>query len=524
MADLRLLGSTSNRVRFTLKNSSTGAPLTGLTGSSSGLIISTIADNEASATAYTQAATHIQTIATLGTFAAPSASNCRFGEVDSTNHPGLYEFQFADARFAVSNAQRLIISVNGAASLLAADYEIELVSFNPFDGVHLGLTAIPNTAVTTNASILTSGTGTDQISVSGGKVLLQATQSGVTIPTVTTVTNQLTAAQIATGVWQDTTAGDFTTASSIGLCLYAGNHVPGAASGLAIVGSAMTLAASQHVIVDSGTVTTVTNQLTAAQIATGVWQDATAGDFTAASSIGKSLGGAFTALGTSVYSTASLANAPTGGSAPTTAQIATAVWQDTTAGDFTVASSIGLCLFAGNHVPGAASGLALVGSNMGTVTTCTNLTNAPTAGDLTATMKASVTTAATAATPTVTLATSQPNYAPAKAGFHMELVNAPNATAITAILSGLATPTNITADSGVVLGATGLDSISVADPGVAANLTTFPKIMVWLFRRFFYRATMTATQVKTYANDGATVNVTQTVSDDGTTQTQGQGS
>ncbi len=49
------------------------------------------------------------------------------------------------------------------------------------------------------------------------------------------------------------------------------------------------LNASQHVIVDSGIVTTVTNQLTAAQIATGVWQDATAGDFTTASSIGKSL-------------------------------------------------------------------------------------------------------------------------------------------------------------------------------------------------------------------------------------------
>ncbi len=63
----------------------------------------------------------------------------------------------------------------------------------------------------------------------------------------------------------------------------------GAASGLALVGSAMTLAASQHVIVDSGTVTTVTNQLTAAAIATGVWQDATAGDFTTAGSIGKSL-------------------------------------------------------------------------------------------------------------------------------------------------------------------------------------------------------------------------------------------
>jgi hypothetical protein len=41
----------------------------------------------------------------------------------------------------------------------------------------------------------------------------------------------------------------------------------------------------------------------------------------------------------------------------------------------------------------------------GVITTVTNLTNAPTAGDLTATMKASVTTAATAATPTAAAVT-----------------------------------------------------------------------------------------------------------------------
>ena len=44
-----------------------------------------------------------------------------------------------------------------------------------------------------------------------------------------------------------------------------------------------------------------------------------------------------------------------------------------------------------------------------------------------------------------TLATAQANYAPAKAGDEMDLVDAPNATAVTAIQSGLATPTNITA-------------------------------------------------------------------------------
>jgi hypothetical protein len=57
---------------------------------------------------------------------------------------------------------------------------------------------------------------------------------------------------------------------------------------------------------------TTPSNLTAAQIATGVWQDATPGDFTTASSVGKSLYNAFTA-GTSVFTVAALVNAPSGG-------------------------------------------------------------------------------------------------------------------------------------------------------------------------------------------------------------------
>jgi hypothetical protein len=70
-----------------------------------------------------------------------------------------------------------------------------------------------------------------------------------TVSTVTTVTNQLTAAQIATGVWQDTTSGDFTVSSSIGKSLYTSGNAPGAASGIALVGSNM------------GTVTSVTGSV-----------------------------------------------------------------------------------------------------------------------------------------------------------------------------------------------------------------------------------------------------------------------
>ncbi len=107
---------------------------------------------------------------------------------------------------------------------------------------------------------------------------------------------------------------------------------------------------------------------TAAVIATAVWTDTTGSDFTTLTSPGKiifaQLGGAFTTTSSSVFTVGALANAPTGGTAPTAAQIATAVWTDTTASDFTTASSIGKSLYTTGNAPGAASGLALVGSAM----------------------------------------------------------------------------------------------------------------------------------------------------------------
>lgn len=62
---------------------------------------------------------------------------------------------------------------------------------------------------------------------------------------------------------------------------------------------------------------------------------------------------------------------PYTGTPPTVAAIATAVWQDATAGDFTVASSIGKSLFTGGVVPGAAGGVFIAGANAATTVTIT---------------------------------------------------------------------------------------------------------------------------------------------------------
>lgn len=128
------LGQGSIVLRVKLKDSSvtTDAGLTGLTSASGGLIISTIADTEASATVYTSAGSTIESITTLGTYAAPTASKCRFKEVDATNHKGLYELQFADARFAVANARSLTISISGAANLAEADFVVQLQRDDPY--------------------------------------------------------------------------------------------------------------------------------------------------------------------------------------------------------------------------------------------------------------------------------------------------------------------------------------------------------------------------------------------------------
>lgn len=125
-------GSIVLRVKLLDSTATTGAGKTGLTNASSGLIISTIADNEATPTAYTVAGSTIETITTLGTFAAPTATKCRFKEVDATNHPGVYEIQIADARYAVSSAKSLLISLSGATGMAQADAVVQLQSDDPY--------------------------------------------------------------------------------------------------------------------------------------------------------------------------------------------------------------------------------------------------------------------------------------------------------------------------------------------------------------------------------------------------------
>ena len=179
-------GSTSNILRVFLQDSTstTGAGKTGLTNSSTGLNISTIANNEATATVYTSAASNVETITTLGTFAAPTASKCRFKEVDATNFPGVYEIQIADARFAVSNAKVLLVSVqaSGIAPVIAEiqlDQSDQMLSRNVSN---VEATVTEHTVATIVLAMLEN-------SISGTTLTIKRTDGTTTHATKTLTTN-----------------------------------------------------------------------------------------------------------------------------------------------------------------------------------------------------------------------------------------------------------------------------------------------------------------------------------------------
>lgn len=383
----RKRGSTSNMLRVFIPDntSTTGAGLSGLTSASTNLQIAYMREFDAAATIY--AGGNIQTITTIGTFQQPTANTqIRFKEVDSVNFKGVYELHFHDTSTAFgsgdtsTNININILEVTTAALKIGPNMTlISLVPWNWQDGAALGLTNL-DAAVSSRMATYAQPTGFLAATFPSGTIANQTNITGGTITTTTNLTNlpsipanwltaaginagalngkgdwllassytaPPTTAQIATGVWQDSTAGDFTVASSIGKALFTGNFVPGAAGGLFIAGSN-----AATTVNFTGTITTVTNLTNLPSIPAN-W-------LTSAGINAGALNGKGDWLLASSYT------AP-----PTAAQNATAHWQDATAGDFTVAGSIGKSLFTSGNAPGAASGLALVGSNMGSAASVT---------------------------------------------------------------------------------------------------------------------------------------------------------
>lgn len=249
-----------------------------------------------------------------------------------------------------------------------------VVAYNPQDAVHLGLSCLPNTAITTNASLITSGSGTAQLSVTGGRAtadvvywngagVVGTNTAGVPVVDVIRWIGTLVAINVAGVPEVDVirwVGGAVPAPNVTGRPLVDLSHILGTASAGAVgyVGvdwghvnapsTAVNLSATTINLVN--TITTYTGNTvqtgdsyarlgapagasiaadlaeiegetdtipTAAAIATAVWTDTTAGDLGTASSPGKiivtQLGGAFTTTSSSVFTSGALANAPTGG-------------------------------------------------------------------------------------------------------------------------------------------------------------------------------------------------------------------
>ncbi len=108
------LGQQSIILRVKLSDSSKGnnTGILNISNTTTGLVIATIADNESSATVYSQVSATIENITTVGSYVTPTSGKCRFRQCDAVLLPGLYEIQLDNARYAVSDAKSLIIMIH----------------------------------------------------------------------------------------------------------------------------------------------------------------------------------------------------------------------------------------------------------------------------------------------------------------------------------------------------------------------------------------------------------------------------
>jgi len=130
-----LAGVTSKRMVVFIQDATStfGAGLSGLTYASSGLAWYWWRDDTGNNAG--QAVTLVT--ATRGTWTSGG-----FKEIDSANLPGFYEIGIPNAVLA-TGATWAVMMLQGATDMVPVKIELQLVAFDPNDGLRLGLTALP---------------------------------------------------------------------------------------------------------------------------------------------------------------------------------------------------------------------------------------------------------------------------------------------------------------------------------------------------------------------------------------------
>lgn len=156
-------GATSVSINIFIADSSstTGAGLTGLVFNSSSLV------------AYYALPAAAAVAITLATLAAVTSaySSGGFKEIDATNMPGWYRFDIPNA--ALASGRFVAVHLKGATNMAPLPLEIELTAWDNQDTVRGGLTALPNVAIGGMGALPIAVTASGSVDVSTFKSLAQ---------------------------------------------------------------------------------------------------------------------------------------------------------------------------------------------------------------------------------------------------------------------------------------------------------------------------------------------------------------
>ena len=400
MAKLSIVaGATSQSVNLFIQNSSltNGSGLTGLAYNTAGLTAYyTFAGANATATAIT-----------LATLAAVNSaySSGGFKEIDATNMPGVYRLDLPNAVIAASKGRSVVVYLQGATNMAPCVLEIELTAVDNQDAVRMGMTALPNANAAASGGLIINGsnsgtvtlaalTVTGSLTVSDGLLVSRSTSNQSAIVATGNGTGHgmlLTSGSGATGNGLQATAastnGDGF--ASTGTGTGAGRRMTGGATGnglIAVGGSTsgdaiLTSATSGHgaTFAGSGTTKHGINATGGATTSHGI--NAVGGGVghgILATSGGGSTGDGIRAVAAS-----------TNGNGVTFSKVGSGVDLNASRTALVLVKTMNITGF--NHIPATvivSSGG--IHTSSGAVTTVTNLTNAPTAGDFTSTMKTSL--------------------------------------------------------------------------------------------------------------------------------------
>ncbi len=292
-------GSTSQSVPIFVQDTSstTGAGLGSLVYNTASLAAKYRRQGQSSWTTITLATM------TLGTWASGGFVT------DGGPVTGTYELGLPDAVLASSAGVTWAeVVVYGAANMLPVLIEIELDAVDYQDTVRFGLTALPNVASGSAGAIITAGTGTAQLSVSGGVAQSDSAKiNGVSTSNVTTVSAYIGSTGAAVNGTNANTLSSHDPGATLGTSTLTQAQVTGGAYALNSASFAFNAALdftttqkaatlARVTLVDTTTVTTTATNVTTVNDKTGyslsaagvqaIW-DALSSALTTVGSIGK---------------------------------------------------------------------------------------------------------------------------------------------------------------------------------------------------------------------------------------------